>query len=161
IELAVLMLVESILSFIGLGIDPPAVSWGTILADGRRNVATAWWMLLFPGAAIFLAVLAVNLLADGLADLLDRRLKLTRRVAPPAGGPTGAAAAATASSAQGHAPLIKVEHLRVDFPTGGGPPVRAVEDVSFSLERGERLGIVGESGSGKSVTALAIMGLLD
>ena len=69
IELAVLMLVESILSFIGLGIDPPAVSWGTLLADGRRSVANAWWMLVFPGIAIFLAVLAVNLVADGLADV--------------------------------------------------------------------------------------------
>ena len=77
IELAVLMLVESILSFIGLGIDPPAISWGTALADGRRSLGNAWWMLVFPGMAIFLAVLAINLLADGLADVLDPRLKLS------------------------------------------------------------------------------------
>src|SRR5262249_47920449 len=75
-ELGVLMLVESILAFVGLGIDPPGISWGTALADGRRSLGNAWWMLAFPGAAIFLAVLSINLLADGLADLLDPRLKL-------------------------------------------------------------------------------------
>ncbi|MBB4663001.1 dipeptide/oligopeptide/nickel ABC transporter permease/ATP-binding protein [Conexibacter arvalis] len=174
IELAVLMLLESILAFLGLGIDPPAVSWGTVLADGRENVAIAWWMLVFPGMAIFLAVLAINLVADGLADVLDPRLKLTGRFArgaarlrerrpadgaPAAGGapaPAGAAAAPDADP-----PLLAVEGLRVEFPLEDGPVVRAVEDVSFSLRAGERLGIVGESGSGKSVSALAVMGLLD
>jgi peptide/nickel transport system permease protein len=161
IELAVLMLVESILSFIGLGIDPPAVSWGTILADGRRNVAIAWWMLLFPGAAIFLAVLAVNLLADGLADLLDPRLRIAGRMTRRFRAPARFAAGPRSSPAEDSATLLRIEKLRVVFPTSDGPPLRAVEEVSFTLKRGERLGIVGESGSGKSVTALSIMGLLD
>jgi oligopeptide/dipeptide ABC transporter ATP-binding protein len=178
IELAVLMLLESILAFLGLGIDPPAVSWGTVLADGRENVAIAWWMLVFPGMAIFLAVLAINLVADGLADVLDPRLKLTgrfargaaRRRARPAapaaaegGAPAvaGAAAAGAAAASGGDPPLLAVEGLRVEFPLTDGPVVRAVEEVSFSLRAGERLGIVGESGSGKSVSALAVMGLLD
>src|SRR5215210_4468235 len=56
-------------------------------------------------------------------------------------------------------PLLKVEELRTSFPSDAGP-VRAVDGISFSLERGERLGLVGESGSGKSVSALSIMGLL-
>ncbi|ADB49681.1 dipeptide/oligopeptide/nickel ABC transporter permease/ATP-binding protein [Conexibacter woesei] len=171
IELAVLMLLESILAFLGLGIDPPAVSWGTVLADGRENVAIAWWMLVFPGMAIFLAVLAMNLVADGLADVLDPRLKLTGRfargaarkrerpVVPVAGGsPLVAGAVADASA---DPPLLAVAGLRVEFPTDDGPVVQAVQDVSFSLRAGERVGIVGESGSGKSVSALAIMGLLD
>ena len=56
-------------------------------------------------------------------------------------------------------PLLEVEHLSVSFPTDAGS-ARAIEDVSFTLDSGETLGIVGESGSGKSVTSLAIMGLL-
>jgi ABC-type dipeptide/oligopeptide/nickel transport system ATPase component len=158
IELAVLMLVESILSFIGLGIDPPAISWGTALADGRRSLGNAWWMLVFPGMAIFLAVLAINLVADGLADVLDPRLKLSgivrRALRPKAGAPVRTAE-------QKDAPLLEVEHLNVAFPLDTGGTVQAVKNVSFALKAGERLGIVGESGSGKSVTAMTIMGLLD
>jgi peptide/nickel transport system permease protein len=160
IELAVLMLVESILSFIGLGIDPPAISWGTALADGRRSIANAWWMLVFPGFAIFLAVLAINLLADGLADILDPRLKLAgsvRRVLRR----KRTAAPATTTTESSTAPLLEVDNLHVEFPLDDGATVKAVEDVSFTLQPGERLGIVGESGSGKSVTAMTIMGLLD
>ena len=158
IELAVLMLVESILSFIGLGIDPPAISWGTALADGRRSLGNAWWMLVFPGLAIFLAVLAINLVADGLADLLDPRLKLSgivRRALKPK------AVAAARSGESKDAPLLSVDNLSVEFPLDTGGIVQAVKDVSFALEAGERLGIVGESGSGKSVTAMTVMGLLD
>jgi len=158
IELAVLMLVESILSFIGLGIDPPAVSWGTALADGRRSLANAWWMLFFPGMAIFLAVLAINLVADGLADVLDPRLKLSgivRRVL------RSKSARETDTAVVEHPPLLAVDNLSVEFPLEAGGTVNAVKNVSFTLRTGERLGIVGESGSGKTVTAMTVMGLLD
>ena len=163
IELAILMLVESILAFIGLGIDPPAVSWGTLLAEGRRSIPNGWWMLVFPGIAIFLAVLGVNLVADGLADVLDPRLKLSGLARRFVGRQTKTRSQpGSPGDADNRAsPLLEVNNLAIDFAPDEGPPVHAVKDVSFRLQAGERFGIVGESGSGKSVTALAVMGLLD
>ncbi|HEV7517037.1 MAG TPA: ABC transporter permease, partial [Thermoanaerobaculia bacterium] len=68
-----LILVESALSFLGLGIGPPTPSWGNMIADGSDTLATAWWVAVFPGAAIAVTVLAVNLLGEGLRDVLDPR----------------------------------------------------------------------------------------
>ena len=64
---------EAALSFLGLGVRPPAASWGGMLADAREYVDRAWWMVLFPGTALFLAVTACNLIGEGLRDLLDPR----------------------------------------------------------------------------------------
>ena len=66
----------SALSFLGLGIRPPAPEWGNMLAEGRELLRYAWWVAFFPGLAIMLAVLAINLLGDGLRDALDPRLRL-------------------------------------------------------------------------------------
>ena len=63
------------LSFLGLGAKPPLVEWGYMLSEGRRSLSVAWWLTTFPGIAIMLAVLAVNLLGDGLRDALDPRLR--------------------------------------------------------------------------------------
>ena len=63
------------LGFIGLGAQPPAPEWGTMLADAREFVLRAWWVVTFPGLAILIAVLAFNLLGDGLRDALDPKLK--------------------------------------------------------------------------------------
>ncbi|HLR94769.1 MAG TPA: ABC transporter permease [Jiangellaceae bacterium] len=73
ISLAFAILSEAALSYIGLGTQPPEPSWGRMLADGRGFIADAWWMALFPGIAIFVTVLAFNLLGDGLRDVLDPR----------------------------------------------------------------------------------------
>ena len=67
------ILIESGLSYLGFGIQPPAPSWGNMLVDGRRYVDTAWWIATFPGTAIFLTVASINLLGDGLRDALDPR----------------------------------------------------------------------------------------
>ena len=72
------IIVESSLSFLGAGIPPPAPSWGSMIADGRAYIATAWWMSLFPGLALVLAVLSVNMLGDWLRDHLDPRLRNLR-----------------------------------------------------------------------------------
>ncbi|HEX5758491.1 MAG TPA: ABC transporter permease, partial [Thermoanaerobaculia bacterium] len=67
------ILVESALSFLGLGIQPPTASWGNMVAEGRDVLTAAWWLAAFPGAAIALTVIALNLLGDRLRDLLDPR----------------------------------------------------------------------------------------
>jgi peptide/nickel transport system permease protein len=74
LELAFMIIYESALSFLGLGVQPPTPTWGWMLSDGRNYIATAWWLSTFPGLAIMLTVLAVNLLGDWLRDTLDPRL---------------------------------------------------------------------------------------
>ncbi|MEW6719695.1 MAG: ABC transporter permease [Thermodesulfobacteriota bacterium] len=69
------ILVESGLSFLGIGVQPPTPSWGNILAAGKDYIEFAWWLSLFPGLAIFLTVLAYNLLGEGIRDAVDPRLK--------------------------------------------------------------------------------------
>ena len=70
------ILLEAALSFLGFGVRPPTPTWGGLLGEARQHVQRAWWLTLFPGAALFLAVLACNLVGEGLRDLLDpRRLR--------------------------------------------------------------------------------------
>ncbi len=68
------ILTESGLSFLGLGVQPPAASWGNILNQGKANIEIAWWLSLFPGLAILVTVLGYNLLGEGIRDALDPRL---------------------------------------------------------------------------------------
>lgn len=176
LEFAGLALVEPMLAFIGLGVDPPNVSWGTLISDGAQNVTTAWWLIAFPSAAIFLTVLAANLLAGGLSDALDpgtrRRSRLkachvstakpraSAALEPPGrpDGPRHGGGASLPLSDPG--PVLQVNELHVEFAAEDDRVVTAVKGISFDVLAGERLGLVGESGSGKSVTALAILGLL-
>lgn len=68
------ILIESGLSFLGLGVQPPMPSWGNILTAGKDFIHVAWWLSLFPGLAILFTVLAFNLMGEGLRDVLDPRL---------------------------------------------------------------------------------------
>ena len=70
------ILVESALSFLGIGIQPPTASWGNILTTGKDNIEIAWWLSVFPGLAILVTVLAYNLLGEGIRDSIDPRLKV-------------------------------------------------------------------------------------
>ena len=70
------ILLESSLTFLGLGVDPLIPSWGGMLADGRTYMQTAWWVSVFPGVAIMLTVLGLNLLGDWLRDRIDPTAKL-------------------------------------------------------------------------------------
>jgi peptide/nickel transport system permease protein len=74
-SVAQMILLESSLSFLGLGVQPPTPSWGGMLNDGRAYITVAWWLTTFPGAAIMLTVLGINFLGDWLRDLLDPRLQ--------------------------------------------------------------------------------------
>ena len=67
------ILVETTLSFLGFGVQPPTPTWGNLLSDSIGTVEDYWWLTVFPGLAIFLTVLAVNFVGDGLRDALDPR----------------------------------------------------------------------------------------
>lgn len=73
VAIAQLIVAESSLSFLGLGVQPPTPSWGNMLAEARSEIRTAWWLATFPGLLITLTVLAVNWLGDGLRDAFDPR----------------------------------------------------------------------------------------
>ena len=73
--IAAAILIESALSFLGFGAPPPNPSWGTVLSAGRSTIQQTWWLIVFPGAAIFLTVLAYNLIGEGLQEATDPRLR--------------------------------------------------------------------------------------
>jgi len=72
---AAAVLLESALSFLGIGVQPPEPSWGNILTEGKDNITFAWWLSMFPGMAILVSVLGYNLLGEGLRDAMDPRLR--------------------------------------------------------------------------------------
>ena len=169
ISLAILS--ESTLSFIGLG-DPTVISWGQMLnfAFERGAVsAGAWWALLPPGLAIVWIVLGTTLLGTAMEEAFNPKLRRhyleTDEAATVADlsdleldTPAARAAAATQPVA-GPAPILSVRDLSVEFESPSGP-LRAVDEVSFDLRRGEILGLVGESGSGKTTAVMAMLRLL-
>jgi peptide/nickel transport system permease protein len=162
LDVGFLIIMESTLSFLGLGLTPPAATWGGILAEGRRNMVVSTWLPILPGLAIVATVLSVNLLGDGLAAIFDPKLAGGgfRCLTPSTWIGHEPGDATTAGAASEEPALLRVRDLHVEFP-GPRRPVHAVRGVSFDLARGETLGVVGESGSGKSVTAAALIQLID
>ncbi len=75
LNVAATIISESALSYPGLGVQPPTVTWGQMLSDGRNHVSTSWWLATFPGVAITISVLGVIFLGGWLRDVLDPRLK--------------------------------------------------------------------------------------
>src|SRR5262249_54430826 len=75
LQVGYVILLEGTLSFLGVGVPPPNPAWGLMIADGRGFLATGWWISLFPGLAMLLTVLAVNLMGDWLRDHLDPKLR--------------------------------------------------------------------------------------
>jgi ABC-type dipeptide/oligopeptide/nickel transport system permease subunit len=74
-RMATIVILEASLSFLGLGVQPPVPSWGSMVADGRAFLLDAWWVATLPGVAIFVLVLAINLASQGLRDAFDPRLR--------------------------------------------------------------------------------------
>ena len=83
LEFGLMVLFEAGLSFLGLGVQPPTPSWGSILATGRNYVTTAWWIAVFPGVLLFLLVLTVNVLGDHVRDVVEGRRLTHPRLALP------------------------------------------------------------------------------
>lgn len=77
LRLGDMIIMEASLSFLGLGIQPPTPAWGSMVAAGRDSILVAWWVSTFPGISILTLVLAINLLGEGLRDILDPRLKIS------------------------------------------------------------------------------------
>jgi peptide/nickel transport system permease protein len=171
IALGTALIVEASLSYLGLGIQPPQPSWGGMLRRAYDDVFAGGWLLFVPGAAIAATVLAFNALGEGLRDALALgagvgaagrwgRLGLTTSGARSAKGSLEKSVERPSERAVEQREIVlDVRGLCVEFETAGGPQ-RVVEDVSFSIRRGQTLGLVGESGSGKTVTALSIMRLI-
>ena len=75
LDVANVIILESALSFLGFGIQPPTASWGNMLSDAQENVSIAWWAAVYPGLCIFATVLAINYMGDGLRDALDPNVR--------------------------------------------------------------------------------------
>ncbi|MBU1306599.1 MAG: dipeptide/oligopeptide/nickel ABC transporter permease/ATP-binding protein [Alphaproteobacteria bacterium] len=145
------------LSFLGLGAQPPTSDLGSMLGQARAQLFTAPHASIIPGVMIFILVMSINLLGDGVRDVLDPRLRSGALNRPLAVTRVDRAAPPPATMA--NAPVLVVDNLCTGF-SDGGHVAPAVRSVSFQLDRGQCLGLIGESGSGKSVTALSLMGLV-
>jgi peptide/nickel transport system permease protein len=152
---------ESALSFLGLG-DPTLISWGQMLnyafARGAMS-AGAWWALVVPGFGIVWVVLALTLLGQGLEQVFNPRteshhLVETKREKRPV------PAIIPGPAYSGPQPLLTVTDLSIEYTLSGGSRALAVDHVSFTLQKGEMLGLVGESGCGKTTLMLGLLRLL-
>ena len=176
LEVAFLILAEASLSFLGFGIQPPDPSWGLMIANGREYLQQAWWIVTFPGVAIMLCALSLNLVASWFRSATDpqqrwRLLNPVRRRDLMPSEPSDAVSTAQLTEqpalsvvgdrtdAAATDALLEVRDLHVRFETPTGR-VHAVRGVDLSVNRGDTIGILGESGCGKSATMQAIMRIL-
>src|SRR6056297_3294334 len=143
------------LSFLGLGSQPPQADLGSMLGEARSALISHPHTSVVPGLMIFLIVMSINLLGDGVRDALDPRLR---------SGALSRPRATTLVDRKGDIPgetddLLAIQDLETEFRVGPRT-YRAVGGVTLAVKPGECLGVIGESGSGKSVTALSVMGLV-
>ncbi|AMM85342.1 dipeptide/oligopeptide/nickel ABC transporter permease/ATP-binding protein [Martelella sp. AD-3] len=145
------------LSFLGLGAQPPQADLGSMLGDGRKVLFTDAYVSMVPGLMIFALVMSINLLGDGIRDVLDPRLKSGALARP--GARTAVKRESVPDRGQRSGTVLDVQEMRTEFHIGGSI-YKAVGGVDLYMRQGECVGLVGESGSGKSVTAMSLMGLV-
>jgi peptide/nickel transport system permease protein len=109
LQVGYVSLLEGTLSFLGVGVPPPSPAWGLMIADGRGFLATAWWISLFPGLAMVLTVLSVNLMGDWLRDHLDPKLRQLGSRATVLEAPTAAAIGPTVDEAAGRGAAARAD----------------------------------------------------
>ncbi|TDD49816.1 dipeptide/oligopeptide/nickel ABC transporter permease/ATP-binding protein [Nonomuraea terrae] len=153
IGMAVVVVAEGSLAFLGLSVQAPTPTWGGLINEGRTLMETAPHVVLVPSVVMFLTVLSFNLVGDRLRALTDVRESGLEPVRQVTVSPMPVA------EHQVRDTLLQAEDVRTHFATPRGL-VKAVDGVSFTLERGRTLAIVGESGSGKSMLIRSILGLL-
>ncbi|MCA2013692.1 dipeptide/oligopeptide/nickel ABC transporter permease/ATP-binding protein [Cereibacter sphaeroides] len=153
------LLSEAGLSFIGLGVQPPHASWGTMLNTAANYMDLNWFLAVPPGVAIIVTVLSVNLLGDVIRDNVGRGIATApsaaarrRKVRP--------AEPVTVLRAPTEDEVLRIEGLTAAIVPEAGTETPIITDLSLSIKRGETLGLVGESGSGKTLTGLSVLGLL-
>ncbi|TDC53281.1 dipeptide/oligopeptide/nickel ABC transporter permease/ATP-binding protein [Jiangella ureilytica] len=148
------------LSFLGLGVQAPSYDWGLLLNEGLNGIYVSPAGALAPGVTIVLAGLAFNLAGEVVAKKVGLRTANVRTASAYGPVPAAAVDEARPASDKDTAPVLAVEDLHVTV-TGPAGPVTPVRGVSFTIGRGEAVGLVGESGSGKSLTALAVAQLIE
>ncbi|WP_173154503.1 dipeptide/oligopeptide/nickel ABC transporter permease/ATP-binding protein [Phytohabitans suffuscus] len=159
---ATAIIAEATLSYLGLGVTQPTASWGSMLAEAQATIRQNFFLAVPPGMAIFITVLGINQIGEGMRDLFSREitvgrlgLNVVRRAEPER------AVSEPVPSALPERPVaLEVRNLSVSFPQHGHGRVEVVRGVDLRLHRGELLCLVGESGSGKSVTAMSMLGLV-
>jgi peptide/nickel transport system permease protein len=164
LDIGHMILAVSALSFLGLGVPPPAPEWGAMLNEGRSSMEVAPWLVLAPGTAIFVVVLAANYFGDVVRDSVESRAPHGPRdwIVWPWASRFGKQERDPVI-AQPHAPAPVLSFVDVQVgvtdrrsPFFGRP---ILQGVSFDIGPGESVGLIGESGSGKSTLATLALGL--
>ncbi len=151
------VLAEAALSFLGLGASTNQASWGRMLRSAQESIDQSIWPAFPPGIAIFVTVVAFNVLGDGLRDAFGREARGGRVGV----GDVESAPAVSGVAAPGENVLLSVRDLAIRFPRPGTTEdVSVVRNVNFDIDRGQVMALVGESGSGKSISALSLLGLV-
>ena len=159
------LVTEAGINFLGLGLEPPAPTWGGLVADGAAAINQSAWALVPGGGVIAVTVTAFVLLGDAIRDVTTEswasgRAKGLRAV-------VGGLVPVQALPPDHEATLpvdadavLSVRDLSIAFPNPSGGETVVVQSVSFDIRRGEAVGVVGESGCGKTITGLGVLGML-